>query len=68
MSKQLLIKMFLTENQINTIRSKSDMSGALLVIHSWVLIIASFTFVVFYPNILTYIFAILIIGSRQLDF
>jgi len=41
---------FLTAEQLHELRGKSDVSGALLVLHAWVLIAASMALFAWWPN------------------
>jgi hypothetical protein len=41
---------FLTAEQLHELRGKSDVAGALLVLHAWVLIAASMALFAWWPN------------------
>src|SRR6186713_149416 len=56
----------LTPEQVQELRGKSDLAGALLVLHAWALIFASMTLFVWWPNPLTFVLAVMVIGARQL--
>ena len=56
----------LSSAQIEQVRARSDVWGAWLVLHAWTVIVAAATLVVLFPNPLTYVLAIMLIGSRQL--
>ncbi len=56
----------LTKRQLSVIRSKSDFYGLLLVMHAWGIIFACVSLVIFFPNPVSYLVAIILIGSRQL--
>ena len=66
MNKMPTVKSLLSNEQFSKIRTKSDVWGICLVIHAWGLIFSSVALVIYYPNPLSYIFAIVVIGSRQL--
>ena len=56
----------LTPEQVQRLRAKSDLVGALLVLHAWGLIFASMALFVAWPNPLTFVVAVMVIGARQL--
>src|SRR5947207_13772537 len=56
----------LTPEQIQELRGKSDLVGALLVLHAWGLIFGSMALFAVFPNPLTFILAVTVIGARQL--
>ena len=57
---------FLTEDQLVEVRTRSTWKGIALIVHAWALIIGSIALVAAWPNPLTFLFAVAIIGSRQL--
>ena len=59
-------KAFLTSEEIRPLAERSDLMGALLLLHSWALIFAAGALFVWLPNPLTFILAVMVIGSRQL--
>src|SRR5690348_16473012 len=62
----LEVSKLLTAEQVQRLRDKSDLVGALLVLHAWVLIFVSMALVVWWPNPLTFVIAVMVIGTRQL--
>jgi fatty acid desaturase len=56
----------LTPEQVQRLRGKSDLVGALLVLHAWGLIFGSMALFVWWPNPLTFMLAMMVIGTRQL--
>src|SRR4051812_18822880 len=56
----------LTPEQVQELRGKSDLVGALLVLHAWGLIFGSMALFALFPNPLTFILAVMVIGTRQL--
>jgi fatty acid desaturase len=56
----------LTPEQVQTLRGKSNVVGVLLVLHAWALIFASMALFVWWPNPLTFVLAVMVIGARQL--
>ena len=57
---------FLTEDQLIAVRQRSIWKGVALIAHAWTLVLASIALVAWWPNPLTYLLAVAIIGSRQL--
>ena len=56
----------LTPEQVQRLRTKSDIVGALLVLHAWALIFGSMALFAWWPNPLTFVVAVMVIGTRQL--
>lgn len=56
----------LSDDQLRRVRSRSDVWGCYLVIHAWGVIISAAALFLTYPNAMTYVLAVLLIGSRQL--
>ena len=56
----------LTKSEIQYLMQRSDWRGAYEVLLNWAWIIAAFVLVAYYPNVLTIILALFIIGARQL--
>ena len=56
----------LTPEQVQRLRGKSDLVGALLVLHAWGLIFGSMALFVWWPNPFTFLLAVMVIGGRQL--
>ena len=59
-------KEILEENEISYLREKSDLHGVGLLLHAWIIIFASIIFFTIFPNIFTFIAAVLVIAGRQL--
>src|SRR5947209_2567698 len=57
---------FLSEDQLVDVRRRVTWKGVALIAHAWALIIGAIALVAWWPNPLTYILAVAIIGSRQL--
>ncbi|TWT10071.1 fatty acid desaturase family protein [Reyranella sp. CPCC 100927] len=57
---------YLTADEIRVLRRKSDLVGALLVLHAWGLIFGAMALFVWWPNPLTFVLAVMVIGTRQL--
>src|SRR6185437_9535317 len=56
----------LTPEQVQRLRGKSGLVGALLMLHAWGLIFASMALFVAWPNPLSFVVAVMVIGARQL--
>lgn len=56
----------LSSEQHARLRARSDLWGCYLVGHAWAVIAGSMALVAAYPNPLTYLLAVTLIGSRQL--
>ncbi|MGY4223569.1 fatty acid desaturase [Bradyrhizobium sp. USDA 4503] len=57
---------FLTEDELVAVRERTTWKGAALIVHAWALILGAIALVAWWPNPLTYLLAVAIIGSRQL--
>jgi fatty acid desaturase len=57
---------YIGSEQIASLRGKSDLVGALLVLHAWGLVLGAMALFVWWPNPLTFIVAVMVIGARQL--
>jgi fatty acid desaturase len=55
-----------TADEIAAVRARSDVMGLLCVAHAWVVIAAAMALYALWPNPLTFVVAVLVIGSRQL--
>ncbi len=61
-------KQFLTPEEIRPLAARSDLMGWALIAHCWGLILGVVTLFTWYPSVLTFVLAVLVIGSRQLGF
>jgi fatty acid desaturase len=57
---------YLSPEQTASLREKSSLVGALLVLHAWALIAGSMALFVAWPNPFTFLLAVMVIGGRQL--
>jgi hypothetical protein len=55
-----------TPEEMAQVRARSDVTGTLCILHAWTTIAASMALFALWPNPLTFIFAVVLIGSRQL--
>jgi fatty acid desaturase len=59
-------KAYLESQDIRRLAARSDVAGALLVLHCWGVIAAAIALHALWPNPLTALLAVLLVGSRQL--
>ena len=57
---------FLSEQELIEVRTRVTWKSVALIVHAWTLILGSIALVAMWPNPLTFILAVGIIGSRQL--
>lgn len=57
---------YLTPDEMASLRGKSNAAGIALVVHAWALILGSMALFALWPNPLTFILAVMVIGARQL--
>ena len=56
----------LTPSELAALRERVEWKGIALIAHAWAVIFASIALVAAFPNPLTYVVAVVLIGSRQL--
>ncbi|MEM7422203.1 MAG: fatty acid desaturase family protein [Pseudomonadota bacterium] len=61
-------KAYLTAEEIRPLARRSDLMGMLLVLHCWGVIIAAIALFTWWPSVLTFLLAVMLIGSRHLGF
>lgn len=59
-------KAFLTSQEIRPLAARSDLWGWLMILHCWGVIAGALAVFAIWPNVLTFILAVVVIGSRQL--
>ncbi len=59
-------KEYLTTDEIRPLAERSDLMGVYLVLHCWGMIAGAVALFGIWPNVLTFVVAVLVIGSRQL--
>ncbi|NOU04615.1 MAG: fatty acid desaturase family protein, partial [Hyphomicrobiaceae bacterium] len=64
--RRLPAKSFLSEAQLVEVRTRTTWRGVAMIVHAWAVIIAAIAMAVIWPNPLTWVLAIAVIGSRQL--
>jgi fatty acid desaturase len=55
-----------TPHEMASVRARSDLQGLLWPLHAWIVIGAAMALYAVWPNPLTFVVAVLVIGSRQL--
>jgi len=55
-----------TPDQLAELRERVEWKGLFLIAHAWAVILAAMALVTVFPNPVTYILAVMLIGSRQL--
>ena len=55
-----------TPEELASVRARSDLRGLLCIAHAWAVIAASMALYAVWPNPLTFVVAVVLIGSRQL--
>jgi fatty acid desaturase len=63
---RLLARDIMNREQLADVRVRKTWKGIAMILHAWALIIGSIALVAWWPNPITYILAVGIIGSRQL--
>ena len=56
----------LEDHEILNLREKSDFRGISMLVHAWIIILASITVFTIFPNAVTFFLAVLVIAGRQL--
>lgn len=59
-------KAYLTPDEIRRLATRSDWVGLWLLLHCWAVIAAALALFAWLPNVLTFLLAVMVIGSRQL--
>src|SRR3982074_2986418 len=63
---RMLALYFLSEDELIAVRERSTWKGAAMIVHAWALILGAIALAAWWPNPLTFVLAVGIIGSRQL--
>jgi fatty acid desaturase len=63
---RMLARDIMSAEQLVEVRKRSNWKGVALIVHAWTLILGSIALVAVWPNPLTFLLAVAIIGSRQL--
>src|SRR5262249_4541852 len=65
-SHRITARALLAPDQLSALRERVEWKGFALILHAWTIILGSMALVAVYPNPLTCILAVMLIGSRQL--
>ena len=57
---------YLSRDDLRLLRQRSDWRGAWMVVHAWGLIFGAMALFAWWPNPLTFLLAVMIVGARQL--
>jgi fatty acid desaturase len=64
--RRIAARELLTEGQLAGLRERSLWRGLWLIAHAWIVIFGSIALLAWWPNPLTFLVAVVLIGSRQL--
>ena len=64
--RRITARELLTPAELGALRTRIEWKGIALVLHAWGVILGSIAVVASFPNPLTYVLAVMLIGSRQL--
>ena len=59
-------RLLLTQDQLADLRRRRPWKGIALIVHAWTVIFVSIALVAWFPNPVTFLLAVMLIGSRQL--
>ncbi|MBS0640197.1 MAG: fatty acid desaturase family protein [Proteobacteria bacterium] len=59
-------RQLVSDDQLASLRTRVEWKGIALILHAWAVILAAVALVALFPNPLTYVLAVMVIGSRQL--
>jgi fatty acid desaturase len=65
-SQRIAARELVTPDQLARLRERIEWKGIALIAHAWGIILGAMALVAVFPNPLTYILAVMLIGSRQL--
>jgi fatty acid desaturase len=65
-SHRIAARELITPEQLVEVRERVEWKGIALIVHAWAVILGSIALVAMFPNPLTYLLAVMLIGSRQL--
>ena len=65
-ARRLPARSFLSDAELAAVRERDTWRGISMIAHAWAVIIAAVVLVAVWPNPLSYVCAVLVIGSRQL--
>lgn len=65
-SHRIAARDLVTSDQLAALRDPVEWKGIALIAHAWAVILGAMALVAWFPNPLTYVLAVMLIGSRQL--
>jgi fatty acid desaturase len=65
-SHRIAARELVSQSQLEELRERVEWKGIALIVHAWAVIFGSIALVALLPNPVTYILAVMLIGSRQL--
>lgn len=65
-SHRIAARELVTPDQLAALRERIEWKGIALIGHAWAVILGSIALVAMFPNPITYVLAVMLIGSRQL--
>ena len=65
-SHRIAARELISADQLADLRQRVEWKGIALIVHAWAVILGSMALVAYFPNPLTYVLAVMLIGSRQL--
>ena len=65
-SHRIAARELISQAQLESVRERVEWKGIALIAHAWAVILGSMALVAAFPNPLTYVLAVMAIGSRQL--
>jgi len=65
-SHRIAARQLLARDDLVRVRERVEWKGIALIVHAWTVILGSIALVAVFPNPLTYLLAVMLIGSRQL--
>lgn len=64
--RRIAARELLTEQQLAALRQRAPLRGLWLIAHAWLVILGAIALVAWWPNPITFLVAVVLIGSRQL--
>ncbi len=62
------IRELLTDDELKLVTDKSDLQGAMIVAFDWAVVLSLFSIAALFPNPLTYLLVVILLGGRQMAF
>jgi hypothetical protein len=65
-ARRIPARELVAQSELAELRERIEWKGIALIAHAWAVILGSMALVAIFPNPLTYLVAVVLIGSRQL--